>query len=280
MTEPHLSADTLADLQEGLLDDDGAGRAEDHLAGCAACRADRDALAGLPAVLAASGAAVGALPPDVAARLDHALAGAAAEPAGSAVTRTVTPLHPERPSRPRGLRALQAAAVLVLVLAGGAVGVSALQGHGGSAGSTSSRSAGSASAPKSADLGGYPVTASGQDWTKQTVTAAVPRLIAGTVGPVVPSPQESGGAGESLQPAVGDVGRLAGGADLAGCLSDLTGGPAVPLAVDLARFEGQPAAVIVLPGLAGPGKVDVYVVAPDCAPGKGTFLYYASVPRP
>ena len=58
------------------------------------------------------------------------------------------------------------------------------------------------------------------------------------------------------------------------------GGPATPLAVDLATFDGQPAAVVLLPGIGGPGRVDVWVVPPDCAQGKGQFLYYANVARP
>ena len=58
------------------------------------------------------------------------------------------------------------------------------------------------------------------------------------------------------------------------------GGPATPLAFDLATFHAQPAAVVLLPGIGGPGRVDVWVVPPDCAQGKGQFLYYANVARP
>ena len=63
--------------------------------------------------------------------------------------------------------------------------------------------------------------------------------------------------------------RLAGGPALADCVTELAGGPATPLAVDLATFDGQPAAVVLLPGIGGPGRVDVWVVPPDCAQAEG-----------
>ena len=44
MSTQHLSADTLADLQEGLLDRSAADEAAAHLHGCAQCRTDRRAL--------------------------------------------------------------------------------------------------------------------------------------------------------------------------------------------------------------------------------------------
>ena len=43
--------------------------------------------------------------------------------------------------------------------------------------------------------------------------------------------------------------RLAGGPALADCVTELAGGPATPLAVDLATVDGQPAAVVLLPGI-------------------------------
>ncbi len=50
-----------------------------------------------------------------------------------------------------------------------------------------------------------------------------------------------------------------------------------PLAVDLARWQGQPAAVLVFPTPHDPASLDVYVVAPDCP--TGLFLNFARVPR-
>ena len=41
---PHLDVETLADHQEGLLDAEQATAVAEHLDGCAACRARREAL--------------------------------------------------------------------------------------------------------------------------------------------------------------------------------------------------------------------------------------------
>jgi hypothetical protein len=114
----------------------------------------------------------------------------------------------------------------------------------------------------------------------------VPQLLAGTVSPTLPpsdfSAQDdtSGSTAAPRELAGVPAARLAGGPALADCVTELAGGPATPLAVDLATFDGQPAAVVLLPGIGGPGRVDVWVVPPDCAQGKGQFLYYANVARP
>ncbi|MDQ1600946.1 MAG: hypothetical protein QOD68_2420 [Actinomycetota bacterium] len=290
MTE-HLDADALADLDEGLLDRDHVASARAHVAGCPRCRAELAALTGVRERLAAA-AEVEPMPAEVVARLDRALAGVAAEPASTAVTRSVIPLREPQRSSPRGLRWLQAAAVVVLVLAGGAVAVSALRGSDDNNSSASS-AGGAGAVDKRADAAGaYPVTASGRHWTKTTVEAEVPRLLAGTLSPTLPPSTfstendtggsgGSGGSAEAPRALAGvPAARLAGGPALADCVTELAGGPATPLAVDLATFDGQPAAVVLLPGIGGPGRVDVWVVPPDCAQGNGQFLYYANVPRP
>jgi hypothetical protein len=275
MTE-HLDADALADLDEGLLDRDHVTSARAHVAGCPQCRAELAALTGVRERLAAA-AEVEPMPAEVVARLDRALAGVAAEPASTAVTRSVIPLREPQRSSPRGLRWLQAAAVVVLILAGGAVAVSALRGSDDN-NDTASTAAGAAdkSGREAANGTTYPVTASGRHWTKTTVEAEVPRLLAGTLSPTLPPSSFSteadtgGGGGTAEAP------RALAGVPAA----RLAGGPATPLAVDLATFDGQPAAVVLLPGIGGPGRVDVWVVPPDCAQGNGQFLYYANVPRP
>lgn len=285
MTE-HLDADALADLDEGLLDRDHMASARAHVAGCPQCRAELAALTGVRERLAAT-ADVEPMPAEVIARLDRVLADVATEPASTAVTRSVIPLREPPRSAPRGLRWLQAAAVVVLVLAGGAVAVSALRGSDDNNG-TASSAAGSAGKDdqRAAADGSYPVTASGRHWTKESVTAGVPQLLAGTLGPTLPPSSFSAQDDTSGSPAAPrelagvPAARLAGGPALADCVTELAGGPATPLAVDLATFDGQPAAVVLLPGIGGPGRVDVWVVPQDCAQGKGQFLYYANVARP
>lgn len=287
----HLGADTLADLQEGLLDADGEAAARRHLESCAGCRTDLAALSDLPAGLAAA-ADVGPVPELVAARLDRALAAAAAEPAAlPTATRTVTPLAPDRPVR--GMRLLQAAAAVVLVLGVGALGVGALTQRGGGNSDTAS-TAGSAAdsggraAPERATVA--PITASGRNWTPATLRADAASLADGRLsrayalydrsqasGGDVSSPAPSSDA--ALRTAAGEAGRLADPTELRACVTNLTDGDASvqPVAVDLARWQGAPAAVLVFPSPDDAASLDVYVVAPDCP--TGLFLHFERVPR-
>lgn len=285
----HLDADTLSDLQEGLLQPGAAAAGQEHLSGCATCRAYAEVLADIPRQLAAA-RDTDPIPVDVAQRLVHALdAEPAVSPAGAA---TVTPL-PTPPRRGdgghqvRGMRLLQAAAVVVLALAGIGIAVSAQQPINDSATSSAGSAQDRESASKPADSGTYPVTASNRDWTQDTVVAAVPELLAGSLGPTVPAP---GGSASPEDRAGGDSGatsrllgdneaeRLAGGPALATCVGTLYLGPVTPLAVDIARWEGEPAGVIVLPTEGDGTTVDVYVVKPSCPPGE--LLFFARQARP
>lgn len=303
-----VTPDILADLQEGLLDADGEAAARRHLEACVDCRADLALLTDLPGRLAAAGD-VGPLPEPVAARLDRALAAAAEEPADApgvptvpTASRTVTPL-PTAHGPVRGMRLLQAAAAVVLVLGVGALGVSALtQGsdNGGSASTAGSAadSAGGKAAPEAASVA--PITASGRDWTPGTVRSDAARLVDGSLGQAYAlydraeaadgatdstrsgTPAPSGSAptpAGALRAAAGAAGELADPTTLRACVTNLTDGDTSvqPVAVDLARWKGQPAAVLVFPTTDDPGSLDVYVVAPDCP--TGLFLHFARVPR-
>ena len=273
----HLSLDTLAELAEGLLDDTEAGAADRHLAGCAECRARQIALRGVPALLAAA-ADTGPLPVELAARLEAALeAESAPEPAIAAPT----PL-PDRPRTGWGIRLLQAAAAVVLLLAGTGVVVSSLDvGPGRQDDRQTTTEGGGAAAPGAASVAAYPVTESGRNWDRDTLLAAAPALVRGELGPSArtaapgdPAPLSSAEAGQPKDSAL----RLAGGEALATCVGRLALGPATPLSVDIASWEGSPAAVIVLPSPDAPAEADIYVVAPDCP--EGSFLFYAHVQRP
>jgi len=287
---PHVDPDVLADLQEGLLDGPAADAATAHLAGCATCRGDLAALDEIRYLLAGA-PDVGPVPADLVDRLDLALAGAAAEPAPSVASTTVVPLRAPETKGPRGMRVLQVAAVLVLIFAGGALGVSALLNAGGGssndAGTTSSEAGGDGSTDM-ADAATFPVTATGRDWTPEALQEAAPGLASGALAPTavgqLASPpaadgdSKSSGNEEERSRALADApaGRLAGGPALADCATGLAGEPVAPVAVDLASFEGQPAAVLLLPTPDDPGTVDVYVVKPECPPGE--FLHFARVP--
>ena len=311
--DDHVDLDTLADLDAGLLPPADERSAQAHLAGCSVCAARLQAVQSVPAALASAGS-VEPMPAEVAARLESALRaeagrapdsaeagrtpeGNAADPAGpstgpttaptapTAPTATVTPLSSrERPAL--GMRVLQAAAVLVLVLGGlGLVGT-ALQNGANDATTAESTAGGAADAGggrelSAEDSSGYPVTASGRNWSPDTVVAGVPEIVSGSAGPPASPPADSGGAGAESPPATPggeDVARLAGGPTLAECVGNLNLGPVTPLGVDLALWEGNPAAVIVLPTPDDPATADVFVVEPSCPAGQ--FLYFARAARP
>lgn len=294
----HLSTDTIADLQEGLLAQEPARTAREHLARCPVCAAEDRALAGVPHLLASADDA-GPVPADVARRLDEAIAAEpAVRPAGTA---TVTALAPGRDGarQVRGMRVLQAAAVLVVLLAGAGLAVTAW-GGGDDAGTTV---AGSTADKRAAEAlpgaGTFPVTTSGRNWTEDSVVAAVPGLLNGSLTPAAPSSRASdsgggntggsdGGAGGGDAESGGTArlladnpaGRLAGGPPLAECVAALNDGPVTPLAVDLATWAREPAAVVVLPTPGDPATVDEWVVAPDCSLADAKVLFFARVARP
>ncbi len=281
---PHVAPEVLADLQEGLLEPTAAAAAEGHLDGCQACRGVLASLAEIPHRLA-SADPVGPLPDDLAARLDQALAVAATEPDGTAASPTVVPLRSPQRQTARGMRLLQVAAVLVLVFAGGALGISALDelGSGSDNQDSAAGSAADAGAEPKADAS-FPVSISGRDWTADTLKQDAPRLAAGDLVPTEAgrlssegsAPEASKNGARELADA--PAGRLSGGEPLATCAAGLAGAPVNPVAVDLASYEGQPAAVLVLPTTDDPAALDVFVVEPECP--AGSFLYFARVPRP
>jgi hypothetical protein len=296
----HLDAEALADLQEGLLDATAAGTATAHVASCAQCKADQLALERVRGFLAAA-PDPGPMPDLVAARIEHALREGTLDPADTeappaplttASAATVTPVHPTRPRSPWSSRILQAAAVLVLLLAGAGIAVSAFLNR-QDAGSDSSAAGGGAVASDSTDRSaaesqaqslGTSYHATGHDYTAQSVAIAAPGLIgtgtrykadAGSEADNRTAPRAAlAGAPAGLQ-------RLGPGKALTACATSLAaGGPSTPLAVDLARFEGQPAAVIVLPTEGDPASMDVWVVGPGCKGQDEKVLHFARVASP
>jgi hypothetical protein len=291
---PHLDVDTLADLQEGLLDAGRLPAAEEHLDGCVECQARRDSLDGVRALLADVGAEGPiAAPEDVVRRLDDALA--AALPAVARASATVVPLTtlPRAQRSPWRTRALQAAAIFVLVAAVGGIGYGGIRAlNNGDSATTDSAASGAGTAEKRAGIAGkYTTTNSGRNYTQATLRAAVPALLAGSLPAVAlgadsagatppPAAAPTRSATSSSSPTAPTVapGRLLNGAALAACVANLTGGPVTPLAVDFGRFESKPATIIVLPDPDDPSFVDVYAVEPACS--TGTFLTYEKVALP
>jgi hypothetical protein len=303
----HLGLDRLADLAEGLLDADEAAGAREHLAGCAVCRTEATALAELPAGLAALGAEPAPMPADVAAALDDALAAEAGRSHLPTSSVTVVPsLDARRAGRTRrGTQLLQVAAVLVVLL--GLVGVGyTLTTAGGGADSGSTAAGGDAAAEDDAGVAGEAsgaggsagprVVRSGTDYRQGSLGEALAAVTApaGRNGsrapglasqpstaepssPSAPGPKGVLSASPSPEGALDGAAALADPAALGACL-DRLGLVGAPLGVDLATYQGKPAAVVVLPSEGDPTHVDVYAIAPSCP--AGDFLAFARVPRP
>ncbi|WP_067486911.1 hypothetical protein [Actinomadura hibisca] len=253
----HLDYDTLADLAEGLLEDDHAASVNAHLESCADCR-DRSAdLADVSRLLAE--APTPAMPADLASRIDSAIA------AESLHSAQVVSLEQRRGRR--HWRLLSAAAATAIVLGGGAmVGKAALEGSDGDA-STAAKtpvmdgSDGGAAMRSSARAPGAATEGSGP--RRDTLAAPVTFTVAASGTDYRAS---------SLGPQVGDLlgkggesrteGR-APDARLSECVASVTRGK-TPALVDSARYEGGPATVIAVRA-AKPDAWEIWVVGPDCS---------------
>ncbi|HEU5029546.1 MAG TPA: hypothetical protein VFV01_31865 [Spirillospora sp.] len=248
MNPAHLDYDILADLAEGLLEDDQAASVNAHLESCAECR-DRSAdLADVSRILAEAPAP--SMPPELAERIDTAIA------TESMHNATVVSMEQRRGRR--HWRILSAAAATIVVLGGGAtVGKIALDGSDGSGSQASTPpqgdnarrlSAGAAphgAAPSESALaaGAFKVTRSGTEYRAGEISGQIGRLL---------------GKGQEL--------RLQGApptAQMSGCVTGVAHGR-TPALVDQARYDGRAATVIALPGDRD-GSWDVWVVGPDCS---------------
>jgi hypothetical protein len=244
----HLDYETLADLAEGLLDDEQAASANDHLVDCAECL-DRSAdLADVSRLLAA--APVPPLPIELAERIDSAIAAEAFN----------SPAAIGASSHRRHLRLLSAAAAALVAVGGGTLVGRELLRSSTSPEYTKSQAAqdpGVSSAGSGADHG----SASGQQLKtgKQGTASGGYRLIAsGTDYSGATLGRQLGAAVKSSSDgiAISDIGvqecvaRIAKSRD--------------PVLVDRARYNGHDATLIVLPG-SGPHLLDVWVVGPKCS---------------
>jgi hypothetical protein len=187
--------------------------------------------------------------------------------------------------RERPRLAIAAAAAGVGILALGGIGVRSLIGSGSGTsvtdtipGSTSGRSV---------------VTRSGIDYTASTLAKQVPALLARETGAPATAPRPAGGArpaaggtpsatapgsatASNLASGVGSAKTVADPRQLASCLVGLGESGQAPVAVDLARYQGREAAIIVLQGKAG--GHDVWVVARTCHLGAEGELAFKKLP--
>jgi len=197
---------------------------------------------------------------------------------GSGIRRPSASRRDARPERrPRSTTLfLGAAAAVVLVLTVGAVRL--LQPGGGpSAAFDSSGSAARESASAAAgSVAGTVITRSGKDYTSATLTAAARSLVqqrpanqsestAGGEGAksfsASPVPRAAPGASAAPNPTATDVTNPQ---RLAACLAALGAASDSVVAVDLARYQGREAAVLVVRTQSG---YEVWVVERTCHPG-------------
>jgi hypothetical protein len=254
--------------------------------------------AAVAALLRAAGGPV-SMPPEVAARIDAALAVEASMPAttgevttGGVATGTVTPLVP-RPRRwSRAVLGLAAAAAVVVV--GGAL-VTTL----GDGASSTDDQATSAEAGGATDQADVARSTSGRDYTAAELTDSVSALLADSGAAPDQPAQESDAtleqapstlasapaadSGEAGEPARDDADAAAATAlvldeaRLTPCLDRLTDGTREVVAVDAGTYEGQPALAVLL--AAGADAVDVFIVTPACSADDASILHFERVER-
>ncbi|HEY1916854.1 MAG TPA: hypothetical protein VGH27_14890 [Streptosporangiaceae bacterium] len=299
----HLDADTLAEYREGLLGRRRSARIRAHLAGCSQCSAaDRD-LAEVSTLLAAAPAP--RMPDDLASRLQGVLATEAATRAAApapaqaqAQAQAQQDQHAADPDghrrarttrTPRQRRALTlrvaSATAVVAVLA--AVGIDLAHNSGGvSNGGTGASSGAAAAVPAH----GSTARAAGPDMAPNSTSGGSSFSLAGGIVPVLHSGRNYQAASLATQ-AQAELGSymaransqprsISGGTSqsvstLQGCVRRTTGG-ARPTLVDQARYQGQPAAVIVqAPAATRAGQV--WVTGAGCSATHPDLLAHAAL---
>jgi len=270
--------DVLLDLPGGQSPDDvGQRSVATHVAGCPACQDIAASLRAVRDLLREEGRRTPPVPDDLPGRLDAALARASAERDG-----TVVPIGAVRASRDAVTEGRQVprwvgVAAGLAVLGGAALAATQVLDVGGADSGTftsAESSGGGGEADRGAAAGA--ALSTGTEYTRAQLPAQVDALLTG-------APEARTLSGQGLSPSRGEDAEaapddpasatlpdadepLADPAGLQGCLEAI-GAPGVePLAVDLATFEGEDAAVLVLPG-SSPDQVEVWVVARDCRPG-------------
>jgi hypothetical protein len=119
------------------------------------------------------------------------------------------------------------------------------------------------------------IVSSGTNYHPSSVAGAVTTLLGGGAQ-VRPS------ISNAPTPAVGGGVQGLRGSRLISCVALLTGKVGVvPLAVDLARFDGEPSGVVLLPDGENRQTVGIWVVGPQCGVGSADDVrFYATAQRP
>lgn len=284
----HLTPEVLADLELGLLDDESRDHAELHLAHCATCTALRGDLAALTEAM--SELPDEPMPDAVWEQLSAALAAEPVlTPAGAATVVPIEAARKRRWGRP-GIGVVAGAAGVALL---GAIFVPSVLGGGDSATTLGNPGGPVAGADSASELptSAYAATQSGTKYQEEALGSQVTQLVAAraTFTPTPPTTLDS----QSGSPSPSTTGEFSNGdptdgttkgsavapmatdpaaaqACLEGYIPDVVG--VEPLAIDIGLWEGEPAAIIVLPG-SEPNLAEVWVIDPDCS-GPGDPLYF------
>ncbi|MDX6742736.1 hypothetical protein [Actinocorallia sp. A-T 12471] len=234
MTGRHYDLDVLADLAEGLLDDETTTTVRGHLAVCALCASHQDELNEVTRMLAS--APRPALPENLAARLDAALLAEATRGA------PVVDLAARRRAKMTRFVSVAAAAVVVSGVGAFALGNGVLDGadkkdiqaHVVPPTSESAESADPSAAP-------FSRVASGTDYTADDLAALArnPRRVVGK--PAAPMTEAQ-----------------------RGCLARTVPSGKISF-VDMAEYQGVPAMIIIAEGA-------IYVTGPNCSATQDDLL--------
>jgi hypothetical protein len=288
----HADAETLAAFREELLSRRKGARVSAHLAACSRCAGLDAELTEVSALLTMSTAPP--MPDALTARIEAAIAAEAADRAATAADGAVAAADgnvavgaggagtgPRNsaarpaggPGRPRLALRIAAVAAAVVVVAGGGYGVARLLS--GSPAATTSAGSGGVAAPASRENSKAPAPPSGalRESAGQAATggspAQPPVVSSGTnyqpghleaqVSAVLTQHGEHAAASPGASPANQ---HAASALPVPACVPHVTGGKR-PLLVDVAKYQGRPATIIVIPGTT-PGTVRALVVAGAC----------------
>jgi hypothetical protein len=284
----HLSAEALADLELGLLDEESTAHAERHLTHCTACTELRADLAGLTELLSELPAEP--MPDQVWEQLADRLAAEPVDvPAGAAA---VVPIErrQRRWGRP-GIGVVAGAAGVALL---GAIIVPSILGGSDDSVTTLGDGGGSADRSEVVPMAAFAATRSGTKYQAEELPDQVTELVAArttftpsqTAAPSSSPMPETSDANDPVEPtdestSAKSVAPMATDPAAAqACLESYLGVTGVtPLAIDIGVWQGEPAAVIVLPA-EEPQQAEVWVIDPDCSTGTDDPLYYfATVSR-
>ena len=271
----HPDTSVLAEYRAGVISGRGGAKIAAHLAGCERCAALSGQLAEVSVLLAS--APVPTMPDSVAQRLDTVLAAEAAKRHDSERAGADAPRHRARDPRRSGrdrfrfvtLRVLAPAAAVVAVAA---VGYSLTHLSGPTTSSAASSAARAAPAPSARVTYASGTIGSG---TKRTNEGSNAALAPSVLYDVHNSPTRyqrftlrTQVEGELRAPK-GPAGPAS--AQIQGCVSRVTKDSSLgaPVLVETARFQGQPAIVIVA---YRDGSDTVWVTGPGCSAASDTVL--------